>query len=300
MIRSRTVLLLMTLAAGLLAVPASAGITYAALRDGLWQLCFQEGPGAEPRVLRPDLGVDANAPALAPDGSRVAFEVAGQDILVCPLEPAAPCHKVAPRVGSAVRPAWEPRSQELVFVRYLADASGEDSEILITRNGLEKVGPLVTHTGNQDDPDLSPDGRRLVYSSAQVLSLHQSGVRVIRQLWVMDLATGEARTLVPGNHQDIQPDVSPDGRRIAFASNRGGRFEIWTVGADGGGLRQVTSGPGSKTWPAWSPDGRSILFTRAHEGRESLWLVDAEGSDAQPFEPFGPGANVQIRDPDWR
>lgn len=288
------------LAANLLAAPAGAGIAYAALEDGLWQVYFQESPTSEPRALRPNLAADVSAPALSPDGGRIAFEVAGQGLLVCPLESGPGCKKIETGIGSAGRPAWHPTSGELVFARYLADAGSEDSEILVTRDRLGGTGPLVAHTGNQDDPDVSPDGRRLVYSSAQTVALHRAGVKVVRQLWVMDLTTGDVRLLAPGAHQDIHPDWSPDGRRIAFASDRGGEFEIWVVDADGGGLRQVTSGPGAKTWPAWSPDGRSILYSRAQGGHERLWMVGGDGTGLLPFEPFGRGAEVEIRDPDWR
>jgi len=280
------------------AAPAGAGIAYVALRDGLWQVCYQESLDAKPRILRPDLATDTSAPALAPDGGRVAFEVPGEGILVCPLAPGGHCRSVTTATGKAVRPAWEPRSGELVFVRYLADARGEDSDLAITRGALESVGPLVNHTGNQDSPDLSPDGRWLAYSSAQTVSLHQAGVRVVRQLWVMDLATGAVRSVVPGAHQDNHPEFSSDGQRITFASDRDGQREIWVVGLDGNGLVKLTSGPGAKTWPAFSPDGNSILYTRTHEGHHQLWLIDADGSHPRRFAPLGD--EVELRDPDWR
>jgi TolB protein len=240
--------------------------------------------------------VDASAPALSPDGKRIAFEVAGQGILVCPVEGEASCETVKTGLGSAVQPAWDPKSGELVFVRYTATMSGEDSDILVTQNGLRDVRPLVSHTGNQDDPDVSPDGRLLAYSSGLVISLRQAGVRVVRQLWIMDLASGAPTLLVPGAYQDIHPDWSPDGEWIAFASDRSGELEIWVVRADGTGLRQVTTGPGAKSWPAWSPDGRKILYTRSAEGKQGLWLVEADGSGDAPFA----AGTDALRDPDWR
>jgi TolB protein len=278
------------------AASSEAGLAYTALRDGLWQIVYQESPGSAPKIIGANLGADASAPALSPDGKRVAFEVAGQGILVCPLAGGADCQTVQTGIGSAVRPAWDPQSGELVFVRFTASPAGEDSEILVTQNGLQAIRPLVTHTGSQDDPDVSPDGRFLAYSSGLVISLRQSGVRVVRQLWVMDLASGVPTLLVPGTHQDIHPDWSPDGKWLAFASDRSGDFEIWVVRSDGTGLRQVTSGPGSKTWPAWSPDGRKILYTRSSEGKQGLWLVGADGAGAAPFD----AGSEESRDADWR
>lgn len=279
-----------------LATAAEGAVTYTSLRDGLWQVVYQDQPSSAPRVIGGNLGADASAPGLSPDGRQVAFEVAGQGVLVCPVGEGERCRAVETGVGTAVRPAWTP-SGELIFARYIVDAAGEDSDLLATQNGLGDVRPLVLQTGSQDDPDVSPDGRSLAYISAQTLSLRRAGVQVIRHLWVMDLGTGVPRLLVPGVHQDLHPDWSPDGQWIAFASDRSGELEIWVVRPDGSGLKQVTSGPGSKTWPAWSPDGKKILYTGSHEGRQSLWLVGVDGSGA---EPFVSGGDTQLRDADWR
>jgi TolB protein len=294
MLRRSAFRFLPLLAALTAALPAQAGVVYTSLRDGLWQVVHQESPSSPPKVVGGDLGSDASAPAFSPDGKRVAFEVAGQGILVCPLDGAAGCQTVKTGVGSAVRPSWDPVSGELVFVRYSVTGSSEDSDILMTQNGLRDIRPLVHHTGNQDDPDISPDGRLLAYSSGLTLSLRQSGVLVVRQLWVMDLASGRPVLLVPGTHQDLHPDWSPDGKWLAIASDRSGQFEIWVVRPDGTGLRQVTSGPGTKTWPVWSPDGKRILFTWSAEAKQGLALVGADGKGAAPF---GEGT---LRDADWR
>lgn len=288
----------LALAAGafLTLASAEAAVTYTSLRDGLWQVVYQDQPASAPRVIGGGLAADASAPSFSPDGKQVAFEVTGQGILICPVAAGEKCRPLATDVGMAVRPAWTP-SGELVFARYIVDAAGEDSDLLITQNGLGDIRPLVLQTGSQDDPDVSPDGRSLAYVSAQTISLRKAGMQVVRHLWVMDLGTGVPRLLVPGVHQDLHPDWSPDGQWIAFASDRSGELEIWVVRPDGSGLKQVTSGPGSKTWPAWSPDGKQILYTGSREGKQGLWLVGADGSGA---EPFAAGADAQLRDADWR
>jgi len=288
--------------AAALALAGSAGaeVAFVGFHDGRWSLFEAGASGDPPRSVRPGLTFDASAPALSPDGERVAFEVPGQGILVCPLRGEGRCESVKTELGWPVRPTWNPATGELVFVRYVADSSGEDSDVLVASADLGEIRPLVRHTGNQDSPDVSPDGRLLVYDSAQTVSLQRGAVHVVRNLWVVDLETGTVRPLVPAAAQDMQPDVSPDGRWVAFASNRSGGFEIWVVGIDGEGLRRVTSGPGSKIWPAWSPDGGSILYTRTAEGRSELWTTSADGSAAEPYRPFGAGSDMQLRDPDWR
>jgi len=238
-----------------------AGVVYSALRGGTWCIYFQTDLTSTPKPVGETGTEDKSAPVLAPDGQRVAFEVQGIGIVVCALDAAARCQVIRQSRGTLVRPAWHPTTSELILVNFVVNGRHEDSEILTTRSGLVEAGPLLTQTGNQDYPDVSPDGRLLAYTSAHTVSLHRSAVQVVQQLWVMDLETGVARQLLLGNTQDIQPRWSSSGQELAFASDRSGQFEIWVVNTDGSGLRQVTSGLGAKTWPAWSPDGQSIMFT---------------------------------------
>ena len=72
---------------------------------------------------------------------------------------------------------------------------------------------------------------------------------------------------------------SPDGRRIAFASDRDGDQEIHVMNADGSGAVQLTTDPGSDTAPAWSPDGTRIAFVSDRDGDAEIFVMDADGSD---------------------
>jgi TolB protein len=179
-------------------------------------------------------------------------------------------------------------------------ASGEDSTISVTHDGLQDAGTLVRMTGVQDDPQVSPDGRWLLFTSGLTVGLQRAGVQVVQQLWLTDLRSGVSRLALAGTARDINPRWSPDGSRFAFASDRSGRFEIWVADRNGAGLRQVTHGAGSKTWPAWSPDGTELLFTLAREGRLSVWRIQVDGGDMQPLAGFEDGSDDQRRDADWR
>ena len=282
------------------AAPTQADLVYSALRNGTWGIYYQAGLTSAPKPVEETMTGDGSAPALAPDGRRVAFEVQGMGIYVCPLNSSSACQVIRPSKGSAARPAWHPVTGELLFVRYLVDGGHEDSDILTTRDALAATGVFISQTGIQDYPDVSPDGRLLAYTSGHTISLHRGGVQVFRQLWIMNLETGKARQLSTSNAQDIEADWSPSGEELAFSSDRTGQFEIWVVNLDGSGLRQVTSGPGAKTWPVWSPDGRSVMFTMTKDGRQDIWLINVDGSNLRPFEPFGRGSEIELRDADWR
>jgi TolB protein len=89
--------------------------------------------------------------------------------------------------------------------------------------------------------------------------------------------------------QDVMPTVSPDGRRIAFASNRAGSYDIYVMSASGGQAIQVTSDPGQELRPTWSPDGKTLAFSRTAEGgdRWEIWVTDVNRPGNTRFLTYG-------------
>jgi Tol biopolymer transport system component/DNA-binding winged helix-turn-helix (wHTH) protein len=81
---------------------------------------------------------------------------------------------------------------------------------------------------------------------------------------------------------------SPDGRFIAYSSNRGGKFDIWVQQVSGGDPVQVTKGPGQNWQPDWSPDGKYIAY-RSENGDGGLFIVPALGGEglSRRVAPFG-------------
>ena len=78
---------------------------------------------------------------------------------------------------------------------------------------------------------------------------------------------------------DMHPQLSPDGRRVAFTSTRSGAWEIWVCDPDGSNPVQVTSlrAPTGTGAPTWSPDGRSLVFASDAEGQFDIFVVPAAG-----------------------
>jgi len=91
---------------------------------------------------------------------------------------------------------------------------------------------------------------------------------------------GSPGPLVQSTFVEIQPQYSPDGRRIALNSGRaGGAQDIWLADADGSNLTRLTRGPGRQGYPGWSPDGRSIVFhSWAEDGHSDVWTIGVDGS----------------------
>ncbi|MCB9702707.1 MAG: PD40 domain-containing protein [Myxococcales bacterium] len=118
--------------------------------------------------------------------------------------------------------------------------------------------------------DVSPDGREVVFD-------------LLGDIYVMPIGGGEARALTEGIAWDMQPRFSPDGKYIAFTSDRGGGDNIWVMKRDGSDVRQITK----ETFrlvngPVWSPDGQFIAVRKHFTKRRSLgagevWLYHVSG-----------------------
>lgn len=99
------------------------------------------------------------------------------------------------------------------------------------------------------------------------------------RIYTLDLATGARTALTRGrDHRDESPRWSPDGRRIAFKSNRGGNtYDLYVMDADGGNAVRLTDHPAHDQDPAWMPDGQSLIFNSERDSRGDLyrvWLAD--------------------------
>ncbi len=138
-----------------------------------------------------------------------------------------------------------------------------------------------------DDPAVSPDGRRVAFSSARGGD---------REIYVADAVTGEVRRLTTnGRADDRRPAWSPDGRRIAWQSGRKGSFDLFVMDASGARKRALVRGVGDDVEPAWSPDGTRVAFASNRAGHFDLWLARPEGGEPELLL----DARGAARSPDW-
>ena len=132
----------------------------------------------------------------------------------------------------AINPAWTRDGQELLFVsnREIAHGTGDFVRMAATRAETPR---LVQHeeTSWHARPDISPDGARIVYSSYLG--------RVWQQLWLLPVDGGYPFPLTYGDYDNTNPRWSPDGRTIAFISNRSGNTALWLVDAISGQERPL-------------------------------------------------------------
>ena len=118
---------------------------------------------------------------------------------------------------------------------------------------------FTTDEGTWISTDVSPDGRALVFD-------------LLGDLYLLPIEGGQAKALSRGMAFDTQPRFSPDGRQIAFVSDRDGAENVWLMNVDGSGTPQrLSSGSGTVfVSPEWVPDGRGIVVSRTGVVRNSL------------------------------
>jgi imidazolonepropionase-like amidohydrolase/Tol biopolymer transport system component len=138
--------------------------------------------------------------------------------------------------------------------------------------GPRRDVPIDVTSGTWMSLDVSPDGREIVFD-------------LLGDLYVMPIGGGEARALTTGMAWDMHPAYSPNGRWIAFTSDRGGGDNIWIVDRDGSNPRQVSKESFRLlSQPDWTPDSDFIVarkhFTSTRSlGAGEMWLYHRSGGE---------------------
>jgi Tol biopolymer transport system component/imidazolonepropionase-like amidohydrolase len=145
--------------------------------------------------------------------------------------------------------------------RSIADAQQQEEkkeekkeELILKPEG--KVS-FTTDEGTWMSLDVSPDGQTVVFD-------------LLGDIYTLPIAGGEAKRIVGGMSFDSQPKFSPDGKSIAFTSDRSGAEQLWVCKLDGADPKPITKGRGQGMLyflsPAWTPDGNYILASKSERG----------------------------------
>jgi Tol biopolymer transport system component len=145
-------------------------------------------------------------------------------------------------------------------------AKGEKKEGLPVKT--DRTIEFTTHEGTWVSVDVSPDGKTLLFD-------------LLGDLYTLPIEGGEAKRISGGPAFDGQPRYSPDGKMIAFVSDRDGAENLWVADADGGNPRTISKDKQSLfASPAWTPDGDYVLASRQPQhpwGTFDLWMYHVRG-----------------------
>jgi Tol biopolymer transport system component/DNA-binding SARP family transcriptional activator len=243
--------------------------------------------------------------AWSPDGSHLAFVVGNAAFVYAPnaIGNIAPSsvwivsatggrlQRVTDAANLNTSPVWMPDGRSLLFVSD-RDGTRDIYRIALGRSGGPVELPVRLTTGLQPHTiDISRDGRVVTYASYTDYA----------NIWSLPIPNGTpvsaagAQPMTVG-HQSIEGmAISPDGRWLAFDSDRGGAQAIYRMLLPSGEPEPLSVDSGDDFMPSWSPDGREIAYYGFREGRRRLFVMSVNGESPSRVVPDSDNQ----RYPDW-
>ncbi len=241
--------------------------------------------GEKRRLTQPEeLIIGDVAPRFSPDGKTIAFIRAFhrsyQEVFTVPVSGGTPRQ-------------WTSDSRMVTGVDWSAEGLLAGS----SRGGSYRIWRL------SQGKEPSPTG---IYGEFPIqFSYSRREARLVYSLIQNDpnvwrLSFGPPLTwkrIAASSGQDASPQYSPDGKRIAFRSDRTGEEQIWVCDAEGGNPVQVTSGKGRPSVPRWSPDGHRLVF---NDAATTEMFIAEENGGRWTVRPFGARGVHPVFSPDGR
>ena len=254
--------------------PDGQRMAFDAQLAGGQRLWVSDTRGRNPRQVTSDSSeaVTHTQPRWSPDGTKLVFrriEKLKSDIAIAAVATQA-VTRVTDDYIFDLDPTWSPDGRSIYFSSYRGGGLNL-WRVPVGPTGAP-AGPaeqLTTGAGEDVQPTLHPDGRRLVFA---VRGIHSD-------LWRLPVspetgrATGAPEPVLATSRVESRGAYSPDGRRMAFNSDRSGEMNLW-LRDENSGERRITSGPGGDYQPTWSPDGTMLVFFSARGGNTDIWRVN--------------------------
>lgn len=238
-------------------------------------------------ITSPPPGYLDRSPMFSPDGKRLAFirsTIAGvsNDIYVMSTSGGNPKRLTFDRRPIMGSPAWTADNREIVFSSDRGVATGLWR---VSATGCVPV-PVAGPVGEAVWPSIPTNGKHtLVYEQGVFKS----------NIWRLDLRDPAHRDRAPlpivsEKGDKMRPELSPDGKKVAFESNRLGFWDLWTCEIEKGDCNQITSLHGTAGRARWSPNGRYIAFEFHPNEHSEISIVEVPGG-VPHLVPTIPGAD---------
>jgi Tol biopolymer transport system component len=232
--------------------------------------------GAIRQLTHPEGDASDYSPKVSADGSSVVF--------VRSISNSASDLFLTPRMGGATRRlttehadirgvAWLGDSRRLLF------SSNRSGFYTLWTYDLQhrSIGAVMTSGQSATEPSATPDGGRGVYTDSSIDAN-------VRRIALGERPDSAAEVLFDSSRRNNSAQYSPDGRQIAFTSDRTGSWELWTANADGSGEEQITHFNGPMVGTVhWSPDNKSIVFDARPNGNSNIFIYSTEDGRIRPL-----------------
>jgi Tol biopolymer transport system component len=183
--------------------------------------------------------------------------------------------------------AWSPDGRKLAFFgggncgQYCFNLWVMNSDGSGRRNLTPKLWAAGVEQGGGPtfDPAWSPDGQMIAFVGSTGRPFVGPTAGLGEPIYVVKADGSGLRNLTPKPvGADAAPAWSPDGRKLAFVSDRDGNSDVYVMNANGKGQRNLTRNRGYDADPAWSPNGRKIAFISNRDGHYGVYVINADGS----------------------
>jgi len=239
---------------------------------------------------------EASSPVISPNGKYVAFTVKQPDVqnskwntqIWLAATDGSMIRQMTTSAASCTQPGWSPDSKRITFIsrrehldKDLAKQAGTPQLFAIPVDGGEAQA-LTSLEEGVDEYCWSKDGKYIAILNEEPLpeeaeaemkrradkridAIVASDPKPGKAIWILDIASGEAKKLKAVDAGVAEMDFAPDGRTIVYQTNYTGeyndeqKFDIWTIDMDGK-QKQLTSEAGPETSPKYSPDGNYIAY----------------------------------------
>ncbi len=264
-------------------------------RSGQGVLVVQPADGSAPRDLNSDFAVSAGVGYGGGDfsvgGGNVYFvEKESKRIYRQPTQTGGGITRpISPAFGAAASPTLSPKGQHLLYIH---TNERQDSIAIVDAEGASWPQKLVSGDDFYMQPCWHPDGERIAWIAWNHPQMPWDGTKLqIASLQVERWQVSETTTIAGDEDTSIfQPQFSPDGRYLAYVSDKSGWWQIYVYDLESKEYRQLTHGEAEHGIPAWvqgmrtygfSPAGESVYYIRIQEGFNSLWQVDIASGEAK-------------------
>jgi Tol biopolymer transport system component/DNA-binding winged helix-turn-helix (wHTH) protein len=252
-------------------------------------------------ISSPDMDLAGDSsPALSADGESLAFVryLAPRNgrLLIQPLSPGtAPRGNLIDVMTSGLAPrspAWLEDGKQLLFA---------DATQIFERDRTKGAVQIYAADGFLGGLSLGPKRPDNTWHAVVATEKEDPDIWEIPLNAAGTQSTGPPKLLIRSTEDDSHPEYSPDGRRMAFSSNRSGSDELWISDADGANPRQLTHlGAHVTSYPKWSPDGTKIVFHARVPDIAEVYVIDVNAGVPRQITHEDPGLAVATWSRDGR